>query len=276
MLRLLLLAVALTAAAGAAMTVQSVAPEANATNSAERTPPLPVAEVLVAAVDLTAGSTLRPEDLRWQVWPADAANPTFIRYAQSPTAPQDYAGMVLRAPMRAGTPLLSDQVGDTASGFLSAVLTPGMRAVAIPVSAERTAGGFILPNNRVDVLLATGCEAATDGCETGIRARTILRDVRVLAIDQAGQEQPEGGTAMVGKTATLELSPRDAETLVAAEASGRLSLILRSVKDEGRVEEPEAAAMPEAAPAAPPPAAAPPVRRVRVLRAGVAQYYDLD
>ena len=272
MLRILLLTVALTAAAGAAMMVKSVAPEANATNAGDQTPPMAVAEVLVAAVDLPAGATLRAEDLRWQVWPADAVNATFIRYSQDSTAPQDYAGMVLRAPLRAGTPVLSDQIGDTASGFLSAVLTPGMRAVAIPVSAERTAGGFILPNNRVDVLLALGCEGAEDGCELGVRVRTILRDVRVLAIDQAGQEQPEGNSAIVGKTATLELSPADAETLIAAEAAGRLSLVLRSVKDEGRDDAPVILATPEAAPAPAPE----PVRRVRVLRAGVAQYYDLD
>lgn len=273
MLRILLLGVALTAAAGAAVMVKSVAPEANATNSAEATPPMAVAEVLVAAVDLDAGSTLRPEDLRWQVWPADAVNASFIRYAQSPTATQDYAGMVLRAPLRAGTPVLSDQVGDTAAGFLSAVLTPGMRAVAIPVSAERTAGGFILPNNRVDVLLAMGCEGSTDGCELGVRVRTILQDVRVLAIDQAGQEQPDDSATIIGKTATLELAPEDAETLVAAEAAGRLSLVLRSVKDEGRVEAEDETAEPVAAAA---PAEPAPTRRVRVLRAGVAQFYDLD
>lgn len=277
MLRILLLSVALVAAGGAAWLVEAVKPtEANATSPADAEPALPLAEVLVAAVDLPAGTTLKAEDLRWQAWPAEGVNPAYVRYAQSPTAPAEMAGMVLRAPLLAGSPVLPDQVGDTASGFLSAALTPGMRAVAIPVSAERTAGGFILPNNRVDVLLAVACEGAEDGCINNIRVRTILQDVRVLAIDQAGAEKADEA-AVVGKTATLELAPRDAETLVAAEAAGRLSLILRSVQDEGVVIPTEAAAAPEAAAVAPEAATeAAPVQRVRVTRGGVASYYDLD
>lgn len=270
MLRILLLSVALAAAGGAAWLVEAVKPtEANANSPADAQQPMLMAEVLVAAVDLPAGTTLKAEDLRWQAWPADAVNPSFVRYAQKPTAPVEMAGMVLRAPLLAGSPVLPDQVGDTTSGFLSAALTPGMRAVAIPVSAERTAGGFILPNNRVDVLLANSCEGDVDGCVNGVRVRTILQDVRVLAIDQAGAEKAEEA-AVVGKTATLELAPRDAETLVAAEAAGRLSLVLRSVKDEGVVETVEVEATPSAA------AQPAPAQRVRVTRGGVASYYELD
>jgi pilus assembly protein CpaB len=270
MLRILLLSVALAAAGGAAWLVEAVKPnEANATSATEDPPPVPLAEVLVAAVDLPAGTTLKPEDLRWQAWPADAVNPSFVRYAHSPTAPADMTGMVLRAPLLAGSPVLPDQVGNTASGFLSAALTPGFRAVAIPVSAERTAGGFILPNNRVDVLLAVSCEGSGEGCVNGIKVRTILQDVRVLAIDQAGAENAEAA-AVVGKTATLELAPRDAETLVAAEAAGRLSLVLRSVQDEGVLIPTETAATNPAA------AANEPAKRIRVMRGGVASYYELD
>lgn len=270
MLRLLLLILAVGAGGTAAYLVKAVQPtEANADSDTGKTPAMATVEVLVAAADLPAGSALRTEDMRWQVWPAEAANAAFIRYSQQPTAPADLAGTVLRVPLRAGTPVMEDQVGDTGTGYLSGVLTPGMRAVAIPVSADRTAGGFILPNNRVDVLLALACDVAGD-CKNGINVRTILQNVRVLAIDQSGEDAQKN--AVVGKTATLELSPEDAETIVGAEAAGRLSLVLRAAADETIVALDPVRADPAAAAAAP----VSQTRTIRVMRAGVAQSYQVD
>lgn len=269
MLRLLLLILAIGAGGSAAYLVKAVQPtQANADSDTSNTPAMATVEVLVAAADLPAGSALRVEDMRWQVWPAEAANVAFIRYSTRPTAPAELAGTILRVPVRAGTPVLEDQVGDTGSGFLAGVLTPGMRAVAIPVTADRTAGGFILPNNRVDVLLALTCDAAVQ-CETGIDVRTILQNIRVLAIDQSGEDADK--SAVVGKTATLELSPEDAETIVGAVAAGQLSLVLRAAQDEtivalGKVE-------PTTAPAVAPVSD---VRTIRVMRAGVSQSYQVD
>ncbi len=271
MLRVILLSIALAAGVTAAWLVEAVQPtEANADSNTDKTAAMATVEVLVAAVDLPAGQALRAEDMRWQVWPAEAANASFIRYSSRPTAPAELAGTLLRMPLRAGTPVLDDQVGDTSNGFLSGVLTPGMRAVAIPVSAERTAGGFILPNNHVDVLLVTSCQNA-GSCADGVAVRTILQNVRVLAIDQSGTDPDK--SAVVGKTATLELSPGDAERIVAAEAAGKLSLVLRASQDEAIValgaEEPAAAAPAEAAPQPQP-------RTVRVMRGGVVATYDVN
>lgn len=270
MLRLLLLILALAAGSSAAYLVNAVQPtEANADSEA-RMPAMATVDILVAAVDLPAGSPLKPEDMRWQVWPAEAANDIFIRYSARPAAPAELAGTVLRVPLRAGSPVIEDQVGDTGSGYLSGVLTPGMRAVAIPVSADRTAGGFILPNNRVDVLLALACDAARS-CENGVSVRTILQNVRVLAIDQTGDDGQKN--AVVGKTATLELSPADAETIIGAEAAGRLSLILRAAKDETILTLDPARAAPRATAQA---AAPSPARTIRVTRGGVSQSYQVE
>lgn len=271
MLRVILLTIALGAGVTAAWLVQAVQPtQANAESDTAKASAMQTVEVLVAAVDLPAGSALRAEDLRWQIWPAEAASDAYIRYSARPTAPKDLTGTVLRAPLRAGMPVLDDQVGDTGNGFLSGVLTPGMRAVAIPVSAERTAGGFILPNNRVDVLLVITCQNVAN-CIDGVEVRTILQNVRVLAIDQSGTDPDK--SALVGKTATLELSPADAERIVAAEAAGKLSLVLRASSDEAIV------SLGQPAPAADAAAAVvvqPQTHTVRVLRAGVAATYDVN
>ncbi|MBC2835782.1 Flp pilus assembly protein CpaB [Paragemmobacter straminiformis] len=269
MLRVILLSIALAAGVSAAWLVQAVQPtEANADSDTAKAA-MQTVEVLVAATDLPAGTVLQADDMRWQVWPAEAANDAFIRYSARPTAPTEIAGTTLRMPLRAGTPMMDDQVGDTTNGFLSGVLTPGMRAVAIPVSAERTAGGFILPNNRVDVLLVMSCESSAD-CSNGVEVHTILQNVRVLAIDQSGTD-PEK-SAVVGKTATLELSPSDAEEIVAAEAAGKLSLVLRASSDETIVTLGKDS-IPAAQPATPEPAR---THTVRVMRAGVAETYDVN
>ena len=117
------------------------------------------------------------------------------------------------------------------SGFLAAVLPKGMRAVSMEVSAESGAGGFILPDDHVDIMLTRHDKAAEklSGVEK-IVSETILRNVRVLAIDQAVEEKA-GQKVVVGKTATLELTPDQAETLALSRQHGTLSLALRSLVD---------------------------------------------
>ena len=110
---------------------------------------------------------------------------------------------------------------------MAAILSSGMRAVSTEISAENGAGGFILPNDRVDVMLS---KREKDNIVT---SQVILTNVRVLAIDQAPKER-EGQNAVVGKTATLELTPGDAEILTRARQSGTLSLALRSIADGGK------------------------------------------
>lgn len=192
-------------------------------------------EVLVAAADLEQGATLLPEHMRWQTWPAEAVQNGFITRSAEASEPGSLSGSLIRARLVAGTPILADSIAPANSSFLSAVLSEGMRAVAIRVSAEKTAGGFILPNDRVDVLLAISC-LPNDGCNRAMNVQTILTNVRVLAIDQSGGESGSEGV-LIGKTATLELNPKQVEMIVGAEATGVLSLVLRAAADRGVTQE---------------------------------------
>ena len=229
MLRLFLLTVAVGSGAAAAWVVGSSSePQAMATMNVEA-PPVRSEEVLVAAADVEQGSALLPEHMTWRAWPAEAVGEGFITRSARAEATDELAGSLVRGRLVAGTPILAGSLAPEGSNLLSSVLSPGMRAVAIAISAGKTAGGFVLPNDRVDVLLATSC-SPDQGCSSGTTVRTILQNVRVLAIDQS-DDQPGGNGTMLGKTATLELAPAQAEAIVAAEASGTLSLILRSASD---------------------------------------------
>ncbi|KAK0332410.1 hypothetical protein LTR94_025011, partial [Friedmanniomyces endolithicus] len=149
----------------------------------------------------------------------------------TPGAKSDYIGAVVREPILAGEPLVARKIvraGD--SGYMAAYLEPGMRAMAIRVTVETAAGGFILPGDRVDVLLTREVKGSGDDGGTKYSAATVMRNVKVLAIDQstrAGDDEQ----AVVGATATLEVGPQDAEILAQAKAQGELSLSLRSYAD---------------------------------------------
>lgn len=183
-------------------------------------------DVLVAAVDLDRGSVMDPAALRWQAWPVDMINPVYITRAQRPDAMQTLAGLILRNPLIAGEPIFDAKLAGGDAGALSVILAPGKRAVAVRISAENSAGGFVLPNDRVDVLLTT-TRLDTTGQNTVI-SRLILKNVKVLAVDQTSDSTSE---AVVGKTATLELSPGEVEIVTAGETSGALSLALRPMSD---------------------------------------------
>jgi pilus assembly protein CpaB len=159
-------------------------------------------------------------------------------------AKADYVGSVVREPILAGEPIVGRKIvraGD--SGYLAAYLEPGMRAMAIRVTVETAAGGFILPGDRVDVLMTKA--AATSGIDNSqgskFSSSTVMRNIKVLAIDQttrAGDDEQ----SVVGATATLEVGPADAEALALSKSEGELSLVLRSYADtagpSGRVQAP--------------------------------------
>jgi pilus assembly protein CpaB len=189
------------------------------------------ADVLVAANELNIGQTVAPSDLQWQAWPSGSAG-NYIRKSDRPGAIEQLAGSIVRSSISAGEPVRETKlVKAKGSGYMAAILPSGMRAMATDISPESSAAGFILPNDRVDVLLTrkdAEAEKAT-GIESVI-TETILGDIRVLAIDQ-NVEDKNGQKVVVGKTATLELTPRQAETLAAARRRGTLSLALRSLAD---------------------------------------------
>jgi len=182
-------------------------------------------DVLVAAGDLLPAETLTKETLRWQPWPESALNPVYITRSSRSDAIDSLAGAIVRNHMAAGEPIQEGNLTPRHAGYLATVLPAGKRAMAVRISAESTAGGFILPNDRVDVLHSDGKSPVS---------HTILSNVRVLAIDQVvdNTNKDENNKAnVIGKTATLELDPSQAEILTAAEAAGTLSLSLRSAAD---------------------------------------------
>ncbi len=192
-------------------------------------------DVLVAKADIDVGKKLAPADIAWQAWPTDANTGNFIRRNQHPNAIEGMTGWIVRAPFVAGEPIRRQKlVQADGSGYMAAILPSGMRAISVGVSAQSGASGFILPNDHVDIVLTSRdrqAEKAT-GVET-YATRTILADVRVLAIDQQVAEK-DGKKVVVGKTATLELTPKQVETVELARQVGSLSLALRSITDVGK------------------------------------------
>ena len=209
---------------------------------AEPVAQLPTVEILVAKSDIGLGQPVKPEDLQWQTWPASAAGSNLVNRASRADAIKEIAGSIARSPFIAGEPIREQKlVNANGSGFMAAILPTGMRAISTEISPETGAGGFILPNDRVDVILTK--REKTPGCSGGdaVQSEIILSNIRVLAIDQAPKEK-EGINTLVGRTVTLELKPEQAETLARARQSGTLALALRSITDinataEGRSEE---------------------------------------
>lgn len=255
MFRMMLFSVALLAGGAAAWLALSG--QSGASLSAVVPEDSPLVDVLIASADIEQGETLSAKNLRWQAWPKDLVKRTFISRSARPDAIDELNGSVARNQIFAGEIILKEKFAPAGSSFLSAVLSSGRRAVAVKVSAESSAGGFIRPNDRVDVLQTLPCQPQ-DGCQSGNIVRTILKNVRVLAIDQVGTRD-EGETAAVGKTATLELEPWQTETIVGAEASGTLTLVLRPATENGERAD----------------TGKPDTRTVRVNREGVSEYVTI-
>ncbi|HTT97683.1 MAG TPA: Flp pilus assembly protein CpaB [Rhizomicrobium sp.] len=230
--RLIVLGLAAVAAGGAAFLARGLLGGGTPAVKASLPPPITTSEVLVAASDLAPGQKLAPEQLRWQKWPKNSVDPSFMTQETTPNLETAVKGTVVRSPIVTGEPITATKiVHSDATGFMAATLMPGMRAVSIPVSVASLAGGFILPNDRVDLMLTS----QVGGDTKRFRATTFLHNVRVLAIDQAFSDakNPDKSQKPVSdvKTATLELTPQQAERVARAQASGVLSLSLRPLAD---------------------------------------------
>ena len=200
---------------------------------------LKTVDVLVAKSDIPLGQPVGAADVQWQTWPADTASASFIRRDERPDATTQLAGSIARSPFIAGEPIREPKlVRANGSGFMAAILPTGMRAISTEISPETGAGGFILPNDRVDVILSKRDKSADrPNSADSVNSETILANVRVLAIDQTIEEK-NGQKVVVGKTATLELKPEQAETLARSRQMGTLSLALRSLADANAPEIP--------------------------------------
>ncbi|MFN3889462.1 MAG: Flp pilus assembly protein CpaB [Beijerinckiaceae bacterium] len=235
--RLAILAVALAGGGTAAMFVGGSPPPPKPDTKVV-VQQVPMDGVLVAARNLDVGARIQAGDLRWAEWPKDSIASELIRRSGAPQALEEYNDAVARSQFFAGEPIRRERlVQGQRSGFLAASLPPGRRAVAITIdqTGATSAGGFILPNDRVDVISTT---RDGSGSNENFESRTILSNVRVLAIGQNVQER-NGERFVVGGNATLEVDPAQAETLVLAQRMGQLSLSLRSIMDQGKAENPE-------------------------------------
>jgi pilus assembly protein CpaB len=257
--RVMIVLIAAVSAIGLAVVVQHVlkgkpAPEPEAV---AQTSGKPMTLVLVAKQDLAIGARLAAGDVAWQTWPSDAVNPAFITNGAAPAAATSAAkvaeaaavaagdmiggispekaveGAIVRDPILAGEPITARKiVRGGEGGYLSVVLQPGKRGVSVPITTETAAGGFILPGDRVDVLQSHEAASGEGQGGKGIVAETVLRNVRVLALDQSTAAGKDA-KAIVAATATLEVGAQDAEALTRAKAQGPVTLSLRAYTDLG-------------------------------------------
>jgi pilus assembly protein CpaB len=194
--------------------------------------PAPALQVLVARTDIRTGQIVKPDDMRWQAWPDGTISPTYIIEGRRPLS--DFVGAVSRAPISAGEPITEGRVVLSGTrGFMAAVLQPGMRAVSIQVTPTSGVSGFIFAGDRVDLILTHVFEK--DAIKERQASETVLRDVRVIAMDQRLDARP-GEAPQVAKTATLEVTPKQAEIIALAAEMGKLSLALRSLQEPADAE----------------------------------------
>lgn len=193
---------------------------------AEAAPVIEKTDVLVASTDITLGSKLSGGDLTWASWPTDALPSGVLTRDGDPGALERLAGQITRTPIFSGEPIREERLISTDKGFMAAILPKGMRAIAVSVESETTAGGFILPGDKVDVILTkSGNDSA------GAVSDTILENVRVLAIDAVTAGEQEEKNVDPKRTATLELNLPQSEIIAQAQQLGTISLALRSAQD---------------------------------------------
>ncbi|MBO6813988.1 MAG: Flp pilus assembly protein CpaB [Rhizobiaceae bacterium] len=230
--QLAVLGVAFVAAGGAAMVANnltSVEPVPVVTE-VPSVPQIDLEEVLVASQDIPLGTSLRADMLEWKKWPKEGVADGFVSRSDSPDGLDlDELPAIARSAFFAGEPVRQSKLVRSGNGYMSAILPTGQRAIATSISTATGAGGFILPNDRVDVIMTRQGDEAT-GANQYV-TETILENIRVLAIDQTVEEK-DGESVVVGETATLQLSPRQAQILtVAQQIADRLTLSLRSLED---------------------------------------------
>jgi pilus assembly protein CpaB len=186
----------------------------------------PTINVLVASKSLPVGSRLGADSIHWMAWPKDGIAEGMITEETRPAAVDDLSGAVVRLPIFTGEPVRQEKIADASNRIMSSLLPAGKRAVATEITVATGAGGFILPNDRVDVIMVRKSDGDVYLTET------VLSNIRVLAIDQQVEEKEDGSKAVVGTTATLELTPDQSKVMtVAQQMAERISLALRSVAD---------------------------------------------
>ena len=225
--RLIVLGIAGVMAIAAALLARGLMGGGTPGVEAKIAPQMPMSDVLVASATLQPGQALTADQVRWQKWPTSSVDSTFITRDSVGSIDDVVKGTVVRSPLASGQPVTNAGiVHGNAVGLMAAMLNPGMRAISIPINTDSGAGGFILPNDRVDLILIRKGEA------NRVISSTILTDVRVLAVDQTFKQDKDTKT-VIGKTATLEVTPAQAEQVAKAQNQGTLSLSLRPLVSDG-------------------------------------------
>ena len=238
-----LILLALVAAGGTAYMARQFIASAPSETGAPA--PVVVAEptrILVASQNMPAGAVLSQSSFSWRPWPETAIEPDYIQSARDNSNRAEleaqFIETVARHGIPEGAPLTAKMVfRRNSTGVLAGVLTPGMRAMAVPVTAASGAAGFILPGDRVDIMLTHDVRRDLDrGGQSGpviadsvIRytSETIFHNMKVLAVDQDMRDLAEN--AVIVRTMTLEVTTHQAEALNVAMAMGELSVVLRSL-----------------------------------------------
>lgn len=194
-------------------------------------PPVKKTYVMVADKDLPTGTFIKENLLTWQSWPDEKLHASYL--IKNKADLKELVGSVVRRPISAGEPVSTGRLIKPGSrGFLAAVLRPGYRAVSLRINATSSISGLIFPGDRVDVILTHSVRA---NGPTQRVSETVLTNVRILAIDQQTNDQTQA--PKVGKHATFEVTPKQAEMFSVLSDMGKLSLSLRSLaKDEAELE----------------------------------------
>ncbi|MEO6152181.1 MAG: Flp pilus assembly protein CpaB [Croceibacterium sp.] len=230
--KLLLLIGALIVAIGTALAAKSMFTGASAPQ-AQAAPKPQGPKVLVAKRALPMGTIITADAIGYQLWPQEMVQDAYFIDGEADMA--KLLGTVVRNPITAGEPVTQGSLvspGDR--GFLAAALGPGMRAITVPVSDKTGVGGFVFPGDHVDMMLTQSVSASGDDGNALKATETILRNLRVLATDQATESvKTEDGKTVVNsvRTVTFEVTPRIAEKISVAQTIGTLSLALRSIAD---------------------------------------------
>jgi len=186
-------------------------------------------DILVASTDITFGTKLNESHFKWKQWPSEAVSESHITRKRNQQAIEEFTGGIVKSEFFADDPISLRKIVIGESSIMSALLSPGMRAVTTRISVDTAAGGFIRPGDHVDIILTSSMVGmgTTGGSSKRYVSETIFENVRVLAIDQNFSNSGEGGAAVIGSTATFEMTQDDSEVLQQSVAQGDLSLTLR-------------------------------------------------
>jgi pilus assembly protein CpaB len=229
--QLIVLVIAAIAAVGALLLIRSMGSH-NVESEAKAGPPIAGEQVLVAARDIAQGAAVAPSDLAVALFPEESISPSFIKVSAQPSAQSEYVGAVTRRAFARGEPITAGSiVQPDGRGFMAAQLAPGFRAVAIEIEPGNAVGGYVQPNDHVDVI-ATARVDGGSGQETS--SSVVVEDVRVLALGDTTQTQSSGEAPQTidANVAVLEMTAEDARAVALARKQGDLSLALRGVQAE--------------------------------------------